>query len=242
MRLSPDGMDSAYIMARLLYRDAQMLVLDKPAGLPVHRERDAARRETLTDWLDELRFGLPRRPELVHRLDRETSGCLVLGRHPKALARLSSLFATGDVEKTYWAVVDGVPAGTSGTIDLPLSEDTGHFGPRRMRLDPNGKPAVTRWRVLASAGGRTWLALEPLTGRTHQLRVHCAASGWPIVGDGRYGGGGGPLMLHARRVSIPFHPKKNPVVVEAPAPPPLAQAIAGMGTDAVLDGTPVTNA
>jgi tRNA pseudouridine32 synthase/23S rRNA pseudouridine746 synthase len=224
-------MDTANIMARLLHRDASMLVLDKPAGLPVHRERGAAPCETLTDWLDDLRFGLPRRPELAHRLDRETSGCLVLGRHPRALARLSSLFAAGQVEKLYWAVVEGVPATPAGTIDLPLSEERGYGSARRMRPDPDGKPAVTHWRVLASSGGRTWLALEPVTGRTHQLRVHCAASGWPIVGDERYGDGRGPLLLHARRVAVPFHPKKVAVTVEAPPPPALAAAIAHVAYD-----------
>ncbi|WP_442897086.1 RluA family pseudouridine synthase [Enterovirga sp.] len=219
-------MDTATIMARLLYRDALMLILDKPAGLPVHRERGALQRETLTDWLDDLRFGLPRRPELAHRLDRETSGCLVLGRHPRALARLSSLFAAGQAEKLYWAVVEGVPREAAGTIDLPLAEEAPGTGGRRMRPDPRGKPAVTRWRLLASAGPLSWLELAPVTGRTHQLRVHCAASGWPILGDRRYGRGPGPLMLHARRISLPLYPKKPPVVAEAPAPAPLAAAIA----------------
>lgn len=219
----------ANITARLLHRDASVLVLDKPAGLPVHRERGAAKIETLSDWLDALRFGLPRRPELAHRLDRETSGCLVLGRHPRALARLSSIFATGEAQKLYWAVVEGVPDATSGMIDLPVAEDARSFGPRRMRPDPNGKPAVTRWEVLSSAGGRSWLALAPLTGRTHQLRVHCAASGWPILGDSRYGGGAGPLMLHARRVVLPFHPRKAPIMVDAPPPGPLRDAIEQAG-------------
>lgn len=221
-------MDTANIMARLLHRDASILILDKPPGLPVHREKGAAQRETLTDWLDELRFGLPRRPELVHRLDRETSGCLVLGRHARALARLSALFASGEVEKCYWAVVEGRPDQDEGMIDMPLSEETRSLGPRRMRPDPSGKPAVTRWQVLGSTGGRSWLALYPLTGRTHQLRVHCAASGWPIVGDLRYGGGRGQLLLHARRVVIPFQPRKPSVVADAPPPADLAQAIRTM--------------
>lgn len=222
-------MDTANIMARLLHRDASMLILDKPAGLPVHREK-AVRSETLTDWLDALRFGLPRRPELAHRLDRETSGCLVLGRHPRALARLSSLFASGEVEKLYWAVVAGVPRAESGTIDIRLGEDPLSFGGRRIRPDPNGKPAVTRWTVLGSGGGDSWLALEPLTGRTHQLRAHCAASGWPIRGDSRYGGGPGPLMLHARRIVVPFHPRKPAIVAEAPVPEPLRGAIDRVAT------------
>ena len=234
-------MDTATILARLLYRDGLMLVLDKPAGLPVHREPGAPRVETLTDWLDALRFGLPRRPEIVHRLDRDTSGCLVLGRHPRALARLSSLFTAGRVEKLYWAIVTGRPAAPSGTIDLPLAEDVGVRGERRMRPDPGGKAAVTRWTVLAASAGRAWLALEPLTGRTHQLRVHCAASGWPILGDRRYGGGAGPLMLHARRLVVPLYPKRPAITVEAAPPAAFVAAAAELPADAPSRGDLVTN-
>ncbi len=109
----------------LLYRDAMMLVIDKPAGLPVHRGPQAKRREVpvLTDHLDALRFGLPRRPELAHRLDKDTSGCLVLGRHPRAMAELNQMFRDGRIDKTYWAVVQGAPADDEGLIDLPLARD-----------------------------------------------------------------------------------------------------------------------
>ena len=229
-------MDEAYIATRLLHRDASMLVLDKPAGLPVHRERGAPPCETLTDWLEHLRFGLPRLPQVVHRLDRETSGCLVLGRHPRALSRLSELFASGTVGKLYWAVVEGEPDDASGTIDIPLAEDPRSPSARRMRTDPTGKPARTHWRRLASAGGRTWLALQPETGRTHQLRVHCMAAGWPILGDRRYGRGQGPLLLHARSLVIPFHPRKEALKVEAPPPPAFADAIGGFSVDPAISG------
>lgn len=135
-----------------------------------------------------MRFGLPRRPEAAHRLDRDTSGCLALGRHAKALARLNKLFAaSGTVEKTYWALVEGGPTEDSGRIDLPLARRSDDPRSWWMKADPAGDPALTRFSVLGRGGGLTWLALSPVTGRTHQLRVHCAAMGHPILGDPIYG-------------------------------------------------------
>ncbi|WP_244622926.1 RluA family pseudouridine synthase, partial [Microvirga brassicacearum] len=138
-------MNAEEIVSRLLFRDALMLVIDKPAGLPVHPGPKGG--ETLTHHLDALRFGLPRRPEAAHRLDKDTSGCLILGRHPKALARLNDLFRRNEVDKVYWAVVEGGPAGDEGEIDLPLapkSPDRGWW----MKVDPKGQPSLTQWRVL----------------------------------------------------------------------------------------------
>ncbi|GJE16403.1 RluA family pseudouridine synthase [Methylobacterium marchantiae] len=211
------------IGARLLYRDALVLVIDKPAGLPVHPGPRGG--ETLTDHLDALRFGLPRRPEAAHRLDRDTSGCLALGRHAKALARLNKLFAaSGTVGKTYWAIVEGGPTEDEGRIDLPLARRSDDPRSWWMKADPAGDPSLTTWRVLGRSPDLTlsWLALSPVTGRTHQLRVHCAAMGWPILGDTIYGSAprsGGPgLQLHAHSLTLPLYPKKSPIVVEAPAP------------------------
>ena len=211
------------IGARLLYRDALVLVIDKPAGLPVHPGPKGG--ETLTDHLDALRFGLPRRPEAAHRLDRDTSGCLALGRHAKALARLNKLFsASGTVGKTYWAIVEGGPAEDEGRIDFPLARRSDDPRSWWMKTDPAGDPSLTTWRVLGRSPDRSlaWLALSPVTGRTHQLRVHCAAMGWPILGDPIYGtaprSGGPGLQLHARALTLPLYPKKPPIVVEAPAP------------------------
>ncbi|WP_426314358.1 RluA family pseudouridine synthase [Methylobacterium fujisawaense] len=216
------------IGARLLYRDALLLVIDKPAGLPVHPGPRGG--ETLTDHLDALRFGLPRRPEAAHRLDRDTSGCLALGRHAKALARLGKLFSGSGVDKTYWAIVEGGPAEEAGRIDLPLARRSDDPRSWWMKADPAGDPSLTHWRVLGRAGGRTWLELKPVTGRTHQLRVHCAASGWPILGDAIYGGAprGGALHLHARTLSIPLYPKRDAITVTAPPPPHIAEAVAAM--------------
>src|SRR5438477_10052384 len=164
------GLTADEILARVLHRDGLMLVIDKPAGLPVHRGPKGG--ANLEASFDGLRFGLPRPPVLAHRLDKDTSGCLGLGRHRKATASLGLLFKHGKIGKTYWAVVEGGPEADHGTIDMPLgrlNEERGWW----QKPDPNGLPSTTNWRVLGRAPGITWLALEPTTGRTHQLRVHC---------------------------------------------------------------------
>ena len=206
-----------------------MLVLDKPAGLPVHPGPKGG--DSLDAHFDQLRFGLPRVPALAHRLDRDTSGCLVLGRHRKALQKLGQLFKAGRVEKTYWAVVDGSPGADAGTIDLALGRRDASRG-WWMAVDPAGQAARTDWRVLGRGGGRSWLELRPLTGRTHQIRVHCAAQGWPLVGDPVYGRRDGPnetLHLLARRVAVPLYASKPAVAVEAPVPPHMTAALAAFG-------------
>jgi len=263
------------MVSRLLYRDGLMLVIDKPAGLSVHAGPKNSRRrnESIEDHFDALRFGLPRPPALAHRLDRDTSGCLVLGRHRKALAALGKLFRNGAIGKTYWAVVEGAPEADEGVIELPLGrldETRGWW----MKPDPDGKPAVTEWKVLGRAttrspppcgeglgvgvdqsqtsspdphkrptplptlphkggGNLTWLSLEPLTGRTHQLRVHCAEMGWPILGDAVYGNaprhGGPTLHLHAREIVVPLYKNRPPIRVVAPAPEHLRSALAACG-------------
>ena len=315
MTVTPDE-----ITARLLYRDGLMLVIDKPAGFAVHKGPKGG--ESLEDHFGALRFGLPRAPALAHRLDRDTSGCLVLGRHRKALAELGRLFKSGRIAKTYWAVVEGGPVEDEGRIDLPLGRKDATRG-WWMKHDPQGQPAVTTWKVLgrtqgiaaagdpalaadgaagvpspACGGGSgwghasrlvpacplptlphasracptcaydaepgqarvpsgegadrasgegigssldagatvphlTWLALEPLTGRTHQLRVHCAAMGWPILGDSVYGSAprtGGPgLHLHAREITVPLYKNRAPIHVIAPLPPHMQAALRACG-------------
>jgi tRNA pseudouridine32 synthase/23S rRNA pseudouridine746 synthase len=207
------------IVARLIYRDGLMLVIDKPPGFAVHKGPKGG--ESLEDYFGALRFGLPRAPALAHRLDRDTSGCLVLGRHRKALAELGRLFKGGRIGKTYWAVVEGGPVEDEGRIDLPLGRMDATRG-WWMKHDPQGQPSVTTWKVLGRSEHLTFLALEPLTGRTHQLRVHCAAMGWPIVGDTIYGTAprtGGPgLHLHAREVVVPLYKNRAPIQVSAPVP------------------------
>jgi tRNA pseudouridine32 synthase / 23S rRNA pseudouridine746 synthase len=218
------------MLARVLHRDGLMLIIDKPAGLAVHRGPKGG--ASLEDYFDALRYGLPRPPALAHRLDKETSGCLVLGRHRKALAHLGLLFKHGKVGKTYWAVVDGGPAAEQGTIDLALGrlDDTRGWW---MKPDPQGLPSITRWQVLGRGENLAWLALEPITGRTHQLRVHCAAMGFPVVGDAIYGSAprvGGPgLHLHARDVVVPLQKNRPPVHARAPAPPHMRARLMACG-------------
>ncbi len=209
-----------------------MLVIDKPAGVPVHRGPKGG--PSLEDAFDQLRFGLPRAPALAHRLDKDTSGCLVLGRHRKALDRLGKLFKSGRMDKTYWAVVDGAPEAQAGEIDLPL----GRLDAARgwwMRPDPLGLPSRTSWRVLGRSadGARAFVEFTPHTGRTHQIRVHAQAQGWPILGDPIYGHGrregAPPLHLHARAIAIPMQESKAPVRVVAPAPEHMRAALADCG-------------
>ena len=223
------GMMPDDLQTRILYRDALMLVLDKPAG--IRRASRAEGRRLARGRISALRFGLPRDPALAHRLDRDTAGCLVLGRHHKALEKLGLLFKQGKIGKTYWAVVEGAPHEEEGLIDLPL----GRLDATRgwwMKVDPQGQPAQTRWKILARGETQSLLALTPLTGRTHQLRVHCAASGFPILGDPIYGTGDRDARLHllARSIEIPIYKNKDPVRVEAPvAPHMLAEVSALLG-------------
>ncbi|MBX9738418.1 MAG: RNA pseudouridine synthase [Beijerinckiaceae bacterium] len=223
------------INARLLYRDGLILVVDKPAGVAVHKGPKGG--PSFEDDFDALRFGLPRNPSLAHRLDRDTSGCLVLGRHRKALEKLGLMFKQGKISKTYWAICETGPDDQEGLIDLPL----GRLDAARgwwMKVDEAGLPSRTLYRVLGRAdhaGARlAWIEFQPLTGRTHQLRVHSSALGWPILGDPIYGGEGRrdqimPLQLHARAVSIPISNNKPAIEVCAPAPPHMEERLRACG-------------
>ena len=205
--------------SRVLHRDAMMVIIDKPSGIAVHA--GSHRDDSLMGYLDQLCFGASQPPQLAHRLDRETSGCLVLGRHRQALARLGLLFSKGFVDKTYWAVVVGTPKADAGLIDAPLGKVDRHRG-WRMMVDEDGQPAQTDWRVLGRGKRLTWIEAKPRTGRTHQIRVHLASLGFPVLGDRIYGHGtadldGLPLHLHARGITVPYD-RANPVAVTAPLP------------------------
>lgn len=182
----------------LLFKDGLILVVNKPAGVA---STPTARASHLD--LSTLTFGKTTLPQVAHRLDKETTGCLVLGRHARALRTLADLFQQRKIAKTYWAIVEGTwPEGLE-RVDDPV----------------DGQEASTLVRPLAQLEIGTWLELRPLTGRTHQLRIHCAAHGHPILGDSRYGAKKpGALLLHARRVEIPLYPKKPAIAVEAPLP------------------------
>jgi tRNA pseudouridine32 synthase/23S rRNA pseudouridine746 synthase len=218
--------------ARLLYRDGLILVLDKPAGLPVHAGPGGG--PNLEQCFDALRFGLKAPPALAHRLDRDTSGCLVLGRHRKALSKLGRLFQEGLVDKTYWAVVAGSPPQNEGRIEASLFKTTRKDGGWRMNVDPKGQAAATNYRVLGSGDGLTWLELKPETGRTHQVRVHCAELGCPILGEPMYGAlppdrRKAPLHLHARGIVLPLSKNKPPIAVTAEPPEHMRAALKACG-------------
>lgn len=197
----------------VLFRDSRVVIIDKPAGIPVHP--GPSRRSSVEDWFPLWRRGKDG-PWLAHRLDADTAGCLVIALRKSVLIAAQRIFASGHAHKTYWAIVHGVPDQQAGVIDLPLARRDSPQG-WRIVPDPTGMVAITDWRVLGSDGRRSWLALTPQTGRTHQLRVHCSAMGHPILGDARYSGGKGLLHLVSRSIRLDLEP-----TVEAVADPPLA--------------------
>jgi tRNA pseudouridine32 synthase/23S rRNA pseudouridine746 synthase len=201
----------------VLFLDGEALVIDKPAGLPVDPPRAGGL--SLENHLSSLTFGFRRWPVAVHRLDRDTSGCLLLSRNPKAHARFQQAFERGEVSKRYVAILDGVPEGEAGTIDLPLGKVSTAEEGWRMTRDPRGKAARTDWRLLATHEGRTLVEFQPATGRTHQIRVHAREGlGVPVTGDPVYGTAHpGGMMLHAIALSLPRAGKED-VAAAAPWP------------------------
>ncbi len=221
---------------RVLYIDGEAMILDKPAGLPVDPPRDGSL--SLENHLAGLTFGFARWPVAVHRLDRDTSGCLLLARNPKAARRFTQAFEQRQVAKTYLAVLDGVPEQPSGVIDMPLEKVSSAEAGWRMVPGPKGKAAITRWETLAVRDGRALVRFTPETGRTHQLRAHALHGlGMGIVGDPIYRKGAqapstGGLLLHARSISMP-RGDKAPAAAVAPVPDRFAAA--GFGDAEALD-------
>ncbi len=202
----------------ILFRDKRFLVISKPAGLPVHPGRAGG--PSVEDLFPEWRLG-GQGPWLAHRLDQDTAGCLVIALKKSALIAAQALFAGGGAEKTYWAVVRGVPGEASGIVDLPLGKvTTGREW--KMQAQKDAPPAVTVWRMMGRGAGMAWLECSPKTGRTHQIRAHAAAIGHPVLGDAIYGGGAGGLHLLARRILLPLEP---PVMAEAPVPPHMREKL-----------------
>ncbi len=206
------------IQSLILYQDAMMMVLNKPTGIAVHA--GAKKKDSLEAYFKDLQFDLPCLPALAHRLDKDTSGCLILGRHAEALRRLGQLFHHNQIQKTYWTIVKGHLVEKEGIIDLPLGPQSDKKYHWWMKVDPEGKPAITKFKVLNETKTTSWLELHPKTGRTHQLRVHCAALGNPILGDRIYGDPEEklPLHLHAYSIEIPFYIKKLSLEIKAPCP------------------------
>jgi len=208
---TPDMLDQ-----RILFVDAEAIVIDKPNGLPVDTPRRGG--DSIVSRLDELKLGFQRPPVHMHRLDQDTSGCLLLARSPKARSSLQQAFEQRKVEKYYLAVIDGEVADEEGVIDMPLAKRSSEKAGWRMVADPKGDSAITHWRRVEVRDGKTLVEFKPVTGRTHQLRVHAReAFGRGIVGDRVYGVPGGPMLLHASRLVVP-RDKKATIDVTAPLP------------------------
>ena len=235
--------DMGSLADRILYMDKQVIVIDKPPGLATQGGSGLTRH--VDGMLESLQYEKPTRPKLVHRLDRDTSGVLLIARSPGVAAKLAASFRGRDMEKTYWAVVAGRPLPVEGRIDQPLKRVGGDRGERTAmaeRDDPEGARAVTDYQTLDHAAQKlAWLELKPITGRTHQLRVHCVAIRAPILGDIKYQqpdqndaflatieGLSRDLHLHARALHLP-HPSGGWLTVEADLPPHMADTFSTLG-------------
>jgi len=234
----PRAEDLELMRDAVLHMDDSVIVINKPPGLAVQGGTDTDRH--IDGLLDALRFDAKERPRLVHRLDKDTSGVLVLARSRDAARKLAEAFRDKTAKKIYWAIVVGLPKPRHGHIDLPLSKVPGPGGERVAMDDDAGKRALTDYRTVAHASNKiSWLAMQPVTGRTHQLRAHAAALGTPILGDGKYGGAAAQppniddsrkMHLHARAISIP-HPDGGRLTVIAPLPPHMKRTWEFFGFD-----------
>lgn len=244
--LTEDEMEFALSM--VIHKDDAALVINKPAGLAT---QGGTKTENHVDGLlDALFFELDNRPKLVHRLDKDTSGALLLARTSRSAGHFSKAFSSRTARKVYWALVVGVPDIADGLIDLPIGKQPGSGGEKMHVDEQNGQSARTRYRIVERAGNTcAWVELQPYTGRTHQLRVHMAAIGHPIVGDGKYGGKDAFLTgtisrkmhLHARRLRID-HPQGHQIDVRADLPPHMQDSFADLGFDIELGDALVLDA
>ena len=226
--------EEQFVRDMVIHRDANAFVLNKPPGLATQGGTKT------TQHLDRLLDGLAddgARPKLVHRLDKDTSGALLVARSARAAGHFAKAFSGRTARKVYWALVVGMPDTDEGLIDAPLAKQPGTGGEKMHISEEHGLPAKTRWRLIERAGNRVaWVELQPLTGRTHQLRAHMAAIGHPIVGDAKYGGAdafltGGisrKLHLHARRIRIDA-PDGGAIDVTAELPAHFAESLATLG-------------
>jgi 23S rRNA pseudouridine955/2504/2580 synthase len=225
----------AFARELVIHHDAQAFVLNKPPGLATQGGTKTL--QHVDGLLDALQFDNEGRPKLVHRLDKDTSGALLVARTSRAAGFFAKAFSGRTAKKVYWALVVGVPSIEDGMIELPIAKQPGTGGEKMHVDEAEGQPARTRYRVIERAGNRAaWVELQPFTGRTHQLRVHMAAIGHPIVGDGKYGGPeafltGGisrKMHLHSRRIAVD-HPDGGKIDIEAELPTHFAESLAGLG-------------
>ena len=230
----------SFAQSLIIHRDSAALVLNKPPGLAT--QGGSGTTEHVDGLLDALTFDAEGRPKLVHRLDKDTSGALLVARSARAAGHFAKAFSSRTARKVYWAIVVGVPEVYDGMIELPLAKQPGSGGEKMHVDEKEGAPARTRYRVIERAGNRAaWVELQPYTGRTHQLRVHMAAIGHPIVGDGKYGGREAFLTgtisrkmhLHARRIRVD-HPDAGIIDVTADLPPHFAETIDDLAFDLLL--------
>lgn len=233
--------DTEFMQSLVIHRDRQAIVINKPPGLATQGGTKTERH--VDGLLDALTFDAEGRPKLVHRLDKDTSGVLLLARSANAAGHFAKAFSSRTARKVYWALITGVPSIEDGMIELPIAKQPGTGGEKMHVDEKEGSPARTRYRVIERAGNRAaWVELQPYTGRTHQLRVHMAAIGHPIVGDGKYGGQeayltGGvsrKMHLHARRLRVD-HPDGGQIDVRADLPAHFSESLELLGFD-LADG------
>jgi len=237
--------ETALVRSFVIHRDAQAIVINKPPGLAT---QGGTKTEHHVDrLLDGLQFEAESRPKLVHRLDKDTSGVLLLARTARAAAHFAKAFSSRTARKVYWAIVTGVPSIEDGMIELPIGKQPGTGGEKMHVDEKEGSPARTRYRVIERAGNRAcWVELQPYTGRTHQLRVHMAAIGHPIVGDGKYGGAEAFLSgsisrkmhLHARRLKVD-HPDGGAIDIVAELPEHFADSLRHLGFEQSAGDLPI---
>lgn len=227
--------EAAFARDMVIHKDQAALVLNKPPGLATQGGTKTT--SHVDGLLDALQFESEGRPKLVHRLDKDTSGALLVARSARTAAFFAKAFSSRSAKKVYWALVVGVPSIDDGTVDLPIAKQPGTGGEKMHVDEESGQPSRSRYRVIERAGNRAcWVELQPFTGRTHQLRVHMAAIGHPIVGDGKYGGPaafltGGisrKMHLHARRIRVD-HPDGGVIDVTAELPTHFAESLTNLG-------------
>ncbi|MFW2831533.1 RluA family pseudouridine synthase [Sphingomonas sp. ID0503] len=232
--------EAAFAQELVIHIDPQAIVINKPPGLATQGGTKTT--EHVDGLLDALQYEAESRPKLVHRLDKDTSGALLIARSARSAAFFAKAFSSRSARKLYWALVIGVPSIEDGMVELPIAKQPGTGGEKMFVDEKEGSPARTRYRVVERAGNAAcWVALEPYTGRTHQLRVHMAAIGHPIVGDGKYGGkdaflSGGisrKMHLHARRIRVD-HPDGGRIDVMADPPSHFSESIAHLGFSPIM--------